>query len=336
MTVTIAEKGFHATVQDLGRHGYQRFGIIVGGAMDSPSAQLANWLVGNAGGAAVIEYSFLGPTVCFDQPTVFAVTGAQSQPQLDEYAIRGGRPVLARKGQVLKIGGLIRGSRGYLAVSGGFDTPLWLGSRSTYERAGCGGYRGRALRATDRLPVGSLSAMQKRLLNRLLHHEADGFRWYAGLRRSYRQPVVIRVMRDAQWALFTEASHRAFFSSDYRIGPASDRMGYRLEGEVIRRTEARDMFSEAVTFGSVQVPPGGQPIVLMADHQSTGGYPRIAQIAAVDLPVLAQLTPGQSIHFQAITCGEAEHLLLRREQTLAALQGSIHRRLQQTLNELDD
>lgn len=326
MSFTVINKGFSAAIQDLGRPGYQRFGVIVGGVMDAPSAKLANWLVGNNRGAAVIEFSFLGPAVRFEQETLFAITGALCQPRLDERAIGCGRPVVAHPGQILQVGGVSSGSRGYIAFAGGMDTPPWLGSRSTYERAGQGGWHGRSLREQDSVPVGRLTDFQQRLLHKLAASTTD-CNWFASLRRAYKRPAVIRVMRDVHWPLFTEKSRTAFLETDYQVTRASDRMGYRLEGMSIQLQQKRDIYSEAVAFGSIQVPPNGQPIILMADHQSTGGYPRIAHVAAVDLPLLGQLPPGSRMHFRELAVDQAERLLLEQMEELDGLQKYVRKKL---------
>ncbi|TGA98736.1 biotin-dependent carboxyltransferase family protein [Sporolactobacillus shoreae] len=327
MALTILEKGFAATVQDLGRSGYQRFGIIVGGVMDPPAAKLANWLVANPETAALIEFSFMGPSVLFTDDTLFAVTGADCCPELNGRKIHTGKPYLARVGQILAIRGLVSGSRGYLAVSGGVDTPVWFGSRSTYMRAGMGGYKGRLLVEHDRIPVGKPSRLAEKLMGSITGSDF-GERWFFSLRRIYHGIHTIRVMPDTLWARFTEQSRTAFLNEEYQVTASSDRMGYRLEGEALALSEPLEMYSEAVTNGSIQVPPGGQPIILMTDHQSTGGYPRIAQVASVDLPLLAQLPPNSRIIFQKISVEEAENLLLRKQDYLKVLRKRVTQKLE--------
>lgn len=326
MSVTVIDNGFSAAVQDLGRPGFQRFGVIVGGVMDSPSAKLANWLVGNTDHMALIEFSFLGPALRFEEATLFAVTGAFCQPHLDDHVIGINRPIAARKGQVLTIGGLISGARGYIAISGGIDTKPWLNSRSTYERAGCGGFCGRHLEAGDCLPIGSVTDLQQRLIDNLLSRESL-VTWLASLRRNYKRPAVIRFMRDYHWPLFTEESRAFFRETNYVVTRESDRIGYRLAGKPIKLKMKQDIYSEAVAFGSVQVPPNGQPIILMADHQSTGGYPRIAHVARVDLPLLSQLPPGSRLRFDELSVTDAEKLFLKRASELDYLHHSVSRKL---------
>lgn len=323
MAFTVIQKGFASSVQDLGRYGYQRFGIIVGGVMDAPSAKLANWLVANSSAAAVIEYSFIGPAVIFTEDTLFAVTGALCRPKLDNRAIGMGRPHLAREGQILSIGGLSSGSRGYLAVAGGVDTRPWFNSRSTYERAKQGGYKGRLLEERDQLPVGRPSTLASAVMDRLASEELPESRWFFSMRRSYQRIWTIRVTLDALWTKFSAESRNKFLGSDYRVTASSDRMGYRLEGAGLSLDRPLELYSEAVTNGSIQVPRSGQPIILLTDHQSTGGYPRIAQVAAADLPLLSQLAPGSAINFKEITVLQAEKLLLEQGEDLERLQKRI-------------
>lgn len=329
MTFTIIQKGFAASVQDLGRSGYQRFGIIVGGVMDPPAAKLANWLVDNPASHALIEFSFMGPSILFTEDTLFSLTGGDFRPKLDDREISLGRPYLAREGQILTIGGLLFGSRGYFAVAGGVDTPDWLGSRSTYTQANMGGYKGRLLREQDRLPVGKPSPIAEKLIGMRKTVDAG---WFFALRRSYRGVRTIRVTADALWSLFTESSRQAFLTSEYRITGSSDRMGYRLEGRALSLARPLEMYSEAVTGGSIQVPRNGQPIILMTDHQSTGGYPRIAQVVAADLPLLAQLPPQTRLRFRKITVENAERLLLEQHEELELLRSRVRRKLECEFN----
>ncbi|MCO7175149.1 biotin-dependent carboxyltransferase family protein [Sporolactobacillus kofuensis] len=327
MTLTLLQKGFASSVQDLGRFGFQRYGIIVGGVMDPPSAKLANWLVGNLESAALIEYSFIGPSVLFTEDTLFALTGADSHPNLDGREIGTGRPCLARKGEILTVGGLVSGSRGYLAVAGGIDTPEWFGSRSTYERAGQGGFKGRLLQDQDQLPIGKPSELATRILKEMSHSGATTTQWFFSFRRTYRGTKTIRIIPDMLWNRFSEDSRHAFLSTDYQITASSDRMGYRLEGKKLELDQPLELYSEAVTNGSIQVPRSGQPIILLTDHQSTGGYPRIAQVASVDLPVLAQLAPNSKLHFLQISVEEAETLLVNHWKDLDWLRRKVQAQL---------
>lgn len=322
MALTLIRKGFASSVQDLGRFGYQRFGMIVGGVMDPPSTKLANWLVGNHETCAVIEYSFLGPSILFTKDTLFALTGAYCRPTLDSQKIGTGRPCFARKGQILTIGSLIAGSRGYLAVAGGIDTPIWFGSRSTYERAGQGGFQGRRLEEQDCIPVGEPSEKAKHVIT-VLSKRAGTVRWFFSLRRTYQGVQTIRVIQDTLWNCFSVESRKNFLQSEFRVTTSSDRMGYRLEGAELTLDEPLELYSEAVTNGSIQVPRDGQPIILLTDHQSTGGYPRIAQVASADLPMLAQLPPNSNLRFQQISSEEAEKQFVKQSKDLELIHKKI-------------
>lgn len=333
MAFTLIRPGVASSVQDLGRCGYQKYGIIVGGVMDPPSARLANWLVGNPDDAALIEFSFLGPSILFEDQTLFALTGGHCRPKLDGISITPGRPLLARAGQILTIGGLTAGCRGYFAVAGGIDVPEWFGSRSTYIRAGVGGYGGRMLQPHDRIPVGRPVPLVQKLMVCLPDTE-DG--WFFSLRRSYRGAKTIRVIADGFWDRFTEESRRTFQEAEYTVTTASDRMGYRLDGPELHLEKPLEMYSEAVTNGSIQVPRGGHPIILMTDHQSTGGYPRIAQVASADLPILAQLPPQSRLRFRLISISEAERLLVAQEKRLMHLRLSVVRKLEKLASDTFD
>ncbi|MFT8319050.1 MAG: biotin-dependent carboxyltransferase family protein [Sporolactobacillus sp.] len=326
MTVIVLKKGFVSAIQDLGRFGYQRYGIIVGGVMDAPAAKLANWLVTNSSDEAVIEFSFMGPSLQFEQDTLFALTGAECEPKLDGRPIGSGRPIVGRRGQILTTGGLVNGCRGYLALAGGMDVPTWFGSRSTDARAHVGGFHGRSLREGDRIEAGRLSPVQKQVIDRL-NNEEHLLPWYFATQRIRRGTQTIRVMPDQHWPLFKESGRQAFLHSEYQTTPSSDRMGYRLIGKKIELDQPFSLFSEAVTQGSIQVPPSGLPIILMADHQSTGGYPRIAQVAAVDLPLLGQLSPGSRLHFRKITVADAERLFLSAARKMDSLQKRVARKV---------
>jgi biotin-dependent carboxylase uncharacterized domain len=328
MAFTLIQAGFASSVQDLGRRGYQKYGIIVGGVMDPPSAKLANWLVGNPDTSAVIEYSFLGPSILFEKDTLFALSGAYCRPNLDGKAIVAGRPYIAHEGQILSVGGLISGSRGYLAVAGGVDTPEWFGSRSTYQRAGQGGFEGRLLQKHDRIPAGRPSDLAVSLMkNPELEKADESSSWFFSLRRSYGGVKPIRVIPDGLWERFTVSSRSAFQNRAYKITASSDRMGFRLDGPELALENPLEMYSEAVTNGSIQVPRNGRPIILLTDHQSTGGYPRIAQVASADLPLLAQLPPESRLRFSLITVEEAEKRLIRQEKRWLSLHRSVLRKL---------
>lgn len=307
--IEVLKPGAMTTVQDLGRPGFLNAGVPDGGAMDRLAARVANLLVGNLAGAAVLETTMAGPVLQFHADTLVAVCGARFT------GVPAWQPMILRSGETLSLSELELGCRGYVAVAGGFYVPAIMGSASTYLRAGLGGLEGRTLRKGDQLAVGpSAHAIP-----------TDVEHWHISptVLPAYSTQPIVRVVRGAQWDWFAEEAQYKFFQGRYSVLPKSDRMGLRLIGTQLLLKEPREMVSEAVAFGSVQVPPEGQPIVLMADRQTIGGYPRIAEVASVDLPLLAQLRPGDRMLFTLISLEEAQALLLAEEHALLRLQEGI-------------
>ena len=333
MSLSVSRPGLLTTVQDLGRPGYQHAGVVVSGALDAVALRVANLLVGNAEGAASLEITLLGPTLRFTADHLIALTGADLSPTLDGQPLPLHRPVAVRAGTVLAFGAARAGGRAYLAVAGGVAVPLVLGSRSTYLRAGLGGWHGRALRAGDELPVGEPTAAGRQLWQSLKPLASPGgwvaANWTPGpLLCPVPQPApLIRAVRGPEYGQFATGSQRAFWQEPFLITPAADRMGYRLRGPVLGRDAATELLSSAVTFGTVQVPPGGQPIVLLADAQTTGGYPRLGQVVTADFGALAQARPGQALRFQEVSLAEAQALYFAQERRLHALQRGIELKL---------
>lgn len=312
--VEVLKPGAFTTLQDLGRHGYQHLGVPVGGAMDEISHRLANALVGNPASAATLEITLLGPTLRFAADALVACCGADLSMTIDGRAVRPAAAELVPAGATLQFGPHVRGLRAYLAVRGSFAVDQVMGSASTYARAGFGGYHGRPLRKGDVLLLGDHDSSPPQ-------RSADARAAAAALLAAMDDSGPIRVLPGREWGAFTTPSQANWLEQAWRIGVQSERMGYRLEGPVLERRERRDMLSEAVAFGTVQVPPDGQPIVLMAERQTTGGYPRIAQVAAVDLPRLAQRAPGEYLRFAAIDIDAAQRLLIERARFFDDLNG---------------
>ncbi|CAI6079843.1 biotin-dependent carboxyltransferase family protein [Cohnella sp. JJ-181] len=331
MSMIILKPGLLTTVQDLGRYGVQQFGVIVGGAMDAFALRIANLLVGNDEGAAGLEITMVGPEIYFAEKTLISICGGDLSPVLNGREVPLWKTVVAPEGSLLQFGPVRLGCRAYLAVAGGIDAPVRMNSRSTYLRAGLGGWEGRALRKGDRLPAGE-PARASQVLAELLadQAQADGVaisRWSVApeLLPSYTAQPEVRTIAGQELALFDEDSADRFFGETYRVKTESDRMGYRLAGDSLRLREKRELVSSAVTFGTVQVPPDGQPIVLMADRQTTGGYPKIAQVASVDWPLLAQTNLGGAVQFRMISLSEAQRLYLIRENGIRTLRGGLER-----------
>ncbi|WP_068776398.1 biotin-dependent carboxyltransferase family protein [Paenibacillus sp. FJAT-26967] len=343
MTLLVNQAGLYTTVQDQGRIGLRRYGMVQSGAMDRRSARIANMLVGNPSDAALLEWTLRGPKLTVGRDMLMAFCGAQSVIKADGHPVKGWQAVYIPAGTVLDLGNASEGCRGYLAAAGGIDVPEVLGSRSTYVRAALGGLEGRPLAAGDRLPIGEPGLAANRLL-RLLARDGSGERtampaspavkaaqWSVShtLRPASAKAAVLRMVRGHEADQFVPGPHglAGLLGSVYRVLPQSDRMGCRLLGTELQLAERTQMVSESVVPGTIQVPPDGQPIVLGADSQTTGGYPRIGHVISADLPILAQLPPGASVRFSEVTLEEA-HAAIRDEETdLRWLQAALYMRM---------
>jgi KipI family sensor histidine kinase inhibitor len=305
----VIRPGLLTTVQDRGRIGAQKFGVPVSGAMDEVALRVGNVLVANPDGTAGLEITMAGPAIRFLADAVLALTGAEVDADLDGEPVPWYESFHVRAGQVLEIRSCTRGFRAYLTVAGGIDVPIALGSRSTCLVAGFGGFEGRALRAGDRLPVGR-PAPGRHLAGRLAPPE-----W----RPDWSQPATIRVVPGPQAEAFTEGGRRTFLESTYEVTPQVDRMGCRLAGPRVEHGGAADILSDWIPPGGVQVPGNGQPIILLADRQTTGGYTKIATVIGPDIRRVAQQRPGNVLAFRAVPVEEAERIARELERALAAL-----------------
>jgi antagonist of KipI len=328
VTIRIIGAGLQTTIQDLGRPTHQHEGIPGCGAMDRVAHRMANILIGNDEGLATLEGALMGPALAFDEDSLIAVTGGDLGATVDGSAIGLWQPLWVPKGATLrfeKMGAAMptkagRGCRTYVSAAGGIDVPVVFGSRSTYLRASFGGLQGRALRVGDELTTGKRSTLNNQIADSI---RGDGSkpraaRWIAGatIRPRYGEDVIVRLVEGAHTSELSNDSQTVLTSSLFRISSSSDRMGYRLEGATLSLATPREMMSEAVAFGTVQLPPGGSPIILMADRQTTGGYPRIGEVASVDLPLIAQLKPGDRLRFRFISLDEAHRLYLELERDI--------------------
>ena len=313
MGIKIIKAGLQTTVQDLGRTGYRKDGIIVSGAMDTLALQIGNLLLGNEMGEAGLECTLMGPKILFETAQLVALTGGDISPAVDGVAVKMWRPLYVKKGSVLSFGAAVRGCRTYLTVFGGFKLHEVLGSYSTYLKAGFGGYNGRALKNEDILSFHKIYKGTEKLFNwsldLKLYPDLDG--------------EMIRVLKGPEYDLFTDQSLALLEEEKFQITNEADRMGYRLQGATLQMAEAKEMLSSAVCFGTVQVTPGGSAIILMADHQTTGGYPRVLQVITADLTRLAQMKSGQQIRFKLVTLAEARAALLLRENQVKQLKQAI-------------
>lgn len=329
MSMKVLRPGILTSIQDLGRYGFQKHGVIVSGAKDSYSLRIANLLVGNPEGEAALEITLIGPTLSIEQDILLSITGGDLTPTVDGVPIPLWRPVFIKKGSVLQFGACRSGCRSYLAVAGGYQTEEVMGSQSTYLRAGIGGHEGRALKSGDLLHIKVPSEKSIHFMQKLSKQTRNGSfastPWY--VRGDYFPHVSpyskVRVIRGSQFEQFTPESREQFFNQPFQVTPQSDRMGYRLSGPMLKLSEPLEMVSEAVTLGTIQVPTDGNPIILLADRQTTGGYPRIAQVAAVDVTIISQSKPGDKIFFQEIAFEEAVNLYLAREKEIRKMGTSI-------------
>jgi antagonist of KipI len=300
--IEVIKPGLLTTIQDQGRWGYQGYGVAVTGAMDSFALAAANRLVGNPEGAAGLEITLLGPTLRFHRETIFAVAGADLGPRLNGEPILNWTCHLAPSGVLLHFSGRKSGLRAYLAISGGIDVPPVMGSRSTYLLGGFGGLDGRALKPRDRLPLAPPEAEPRNFIGRVFPED---------LRPPYRKNPTLRVVPGPFADFFPTEAIQAFFATEYTITPQSDRMGYRLHGEPLHRQKPKELISCGLANGTIQVPPDGQPIILLADRQSIGGYPIIATLILADLPLIAQSAPGDRLRFSPLSADEAREEYLR-------------------------
>ena len=309
----IAEPGMFTTVQDRGRYGFQRFGVPVSGALDEFALRFANALVGNDDGAAGLEMTVVGPTVRFLVDTWVAVTGADLSPMLDGNELPRWRAVRVTEGSVLTFPDMRDGVRAYLAVAGGIDVPLVMGSRSTNVKARFGGYEGRPLKKGDVLSM--------------LPPGPEGKPAPHGAPQDFSVPTYgesheIRVILGPQSESFGPEGIATLLESSYEISLDSDRMGYRLEGPIINHDKGPDIVSDGNPPGAVQVPGDGIPTILLADRGTTGGYTKIATVITVDLGRLAQALPGQTVTFKEVEIEEAHKLLREQEALLTAIASS--------------
>ncbi len=328
--IEILDGGMLTTVQDLGRTGYQRYGVPVSGAMDRCALRIANRLVGNEESAAGLELTLQGPEVRLPGGAVLAMTGADCAPRLNGRPMPQWRTIAAPAGSTLECGTARDGLRAYLAVRGGIDVPVLLGSRSTFMRSRFGGFQGRSLRAGDSLPVvglGAGEALYARGPHTAGHPPVGESRGGAAPILSLprdRIPLYghvhrLRVIMGPQDDAFTDEGATTFFSSEYELSPQSDRIGCRFTGPPVQHRAGADIVSDGIVWGAVQVSGDRMPIVLMADCGTTGGYTKIATVVSVDLGDLAQAVPGDRVRFVAVTVEEAVEAIRDQDRWIATL-----------------
>ena len=305
----VIKAGMLTTIQDRGRWGLQSFGVPVAGPMDPVSHRIANTLVGNDAGAATLEVTLLGPELEFEDERTIAVTGAEFEITVDGRPAPMNAPFIVSAESRLHFGPRVRGARAYLAIAGGIDAQPTLGSRSTHLISGMGGLDGRPVKSGARLPLGDPARARRSApaLSESVVPLPD-------------RHARIRVLAGPQQEYFTPGALDALRSVPYAIGQDSDRMGFRLEGPRLAHARGADIISDATPLGALQVPASGQPILLMADRQTTGGYPKIATVISADISLAGQLGPGDTIAFAVCTPLEAMAALIAQERALMAIE----------------
>ena len=324
MSVTVIKPGLLSTVQDGGRPGYAALGVGRAGAMDIPAWKLANALVGNQHGEAAIECTLLGPTLHFAQPAVIALTGAPISARVGSQIIPGWTRCHLPADSTLQLGSMASGCRTYIAVRGGFDVASVLGSRSTDLHARIGHANGHPLRAGDNLRVGAVTPQRNpphRQTPGPLHWSLDSRPWFGPA----RGPLAL--LHGSHTGLLDAASRQQLYGGRFTVSKDSNRTASRLDGPVLKLGTALELISEVALPGTLQLPASGQPIILLAEAPVTGGYPRIGQVAAVDLPQLAQLRPGAAVCFREATLEAAMTRLAARKHRLVRLLDAIAQRL---------
>jgi len=305
----VQRAGFQTSVQDLGRTDFRQFGVSTSGALDSFALRVANLLVGNDKAAAGLEITLGGLQLRFEDERIVAWCGGEFDVQIGSRALPAGHVAHLQDGDELKFGRAQSGCRCWLAISGGIDVPIVLGSRSTDLRANFGGLEGRTLRDGDGLRLGRSRQSQTAVTGRISSWTAP---------HDWASPAshhpILRFIRGIDWERFNASTLQRFTSEPFAVSPDSDRMGVRLDGPELKREDEIDLISEAVAPGTVQVPPGGKPILLLGDCQTIGGYPKIAHVITVDVGIGAQLRAGDSVRFLEVSLEDAHRLLMERER----------------------
>lgn len=303
--IIVQKPGFFSTIQDMGRTGFQQYGVIVSGVMDEVAYRIGNALLQQCNTAS-IEMTVVGGTYQFTKPTAIVLTGGHVDATLQGKQISMNRVIHVEANDVLVCGPITHGVRCYLAVRGGIQVPIVMNSRSTYVKAGIGGYDGRALQKGDELPyeAGYMPSGKHHLQLAAFYMNAP-----------------IRILHGTEWATFSHDVQQAFSHNVFTVSLEADRMGYRMIPQhPIQIAKPFQLISEAVTFGTIQMPPNGEPIILMADRQTTGGYPKIAQVIAADLHRLAQIGPNEKVLFEVVSIAEAEAAYEKLQRQLKMLE----------------
>lgn len=318
MSILVLKAGILDSFQDLGRYGYSHWGINPGGCMDTYAASIANALVGNGAQEAVMELHFPAPQLLFEQTTLISICGADFCPKLNGEAVPLWQPLLIRKNTVLYFEQPRWGMRCYIAVHGGYAIPKWLGSYGTNLKAGAGGFEGRKLGKSDHIP---LRLLPVQMASRLKDGEdCTRLNWKALPQGFYTvADPLIEILEGHEWGRLTDSSRERLVQEPFQLELAADRMGFPLKGPELSAGLSPEMISCGVAAGSMQLLPGGKLIILMADHQTTGGYPQIGHVVTAQLPRLAQMRPGSPFRFRITNSRSAEMQLVKQKQDLAVL-----------------
>ena len=326
MSLQIIKPGLLDTIQDQGRYGYQHLGINPGGAMDRFSSQLANALLGKNLDDAVLEMHFPAAKILFAEQTIICITGGDFSPTINKKKFPLNQPIAVTKNTELRFEQKLSGARCYLSFIHNLDLDKWLNSYSTNLAAGAGGYNGRALKKGDAL----------NFKNNFEYNYPAGEKDFALLPWKATESISlkkeVRFIKGNEWDWMTEAAIKIFTESTYQITNNSNRMGYRLKGKELKLKVEQQLISSGVTFGTIQLLPDGQLIILMADHQTTGGYPRVAHVISADLPLLAQCNAGDEIKFSEVDHDIAAEELLKKQRDLLHIQTASKFKIEKLLN----
>lgn len=320
MGIVFRKSGMMTTVQDLGRTGFQKDGFSPSGAVDFKSAKIANLLVDNSDNEAVIEFMMAGPEIEFATDAIIAITGGDFDSRLNGKPMPTYTAVYVNQGDILALKYAKTGVWGYLAVAGGLDIPVVMGSRSTNIKCSIGGFKGRPIKNGDRISLRERKQYIPTFLSREIGPEDFG-----------QKEKIIRVVPGPQEDYFTYKGIEIFYNNEYTITSAADRMGFRLEGAEIEHKNGTDIISDGIPLGAIQIPSHGKPIIMLADRQTTGGYAKIGTVASVDIPAFVQSKEGTVIRFEKISVEEAQALLLKQEDQYKEMDKRFHRPCREVL-----
>jgi antagonist of KipI len=323
MIATAIRAGFLTSVQDLGRTGLREFGVSLGGALDASGLRVVNLLVGNDESAAGLEITFGGLRLRFADERVIAWCGGDFTAHIGSTALPSGHPGLVRSGEEFFIESPTLGCRAWIAISGGIDAPVVLGSRSANLRAGFGGVNGRPLSDGEAFPLGTNAERSQTLVEKLRAKRIAPWKPPHDWSSTARREPVLRFVRGSDANRFNASALDLLTSEIFIVSPDSDRMGVRLDGPRLERSSEVDLLSEAVAPGTVQVPPSGKPILLLNDCQTIGGYPKIAHVITVDLGIAAQLRASDRVSFREVSLADAHRALSERERDLEQFRRGI-------------